>query len=244
MIANSILLAKARSHLTGVVGETKRARAMRDYQAAYREFSVEKLEREVLQGSLADGLNACVECCDRWASDNRVALEWIGRDETRETVTFLELRDASARFANLLHSHGIGRGDTVAGLLPRIPELLIIVLGTWRVGAIYQPLFTAFGPAAIEHRVTAAGGSQAKLIVTDAANRPKLDEVPRCPPVLLADRGEAGSFARLLGTQPEKFAPVILRGDDPFVTIFTSGTTCIAKWCTFRWRTTNGTGSD
>jgi acetyl-CoA synthetase len=217
---------------------------MRDYQAAYREFSVEKLEREVLQGSLAEGLNACVECCDRWAGDNSVALEWVGRDETRETLTFLELHDASARFANLLHSRGIGRGDTVAGLLPRIPELLVVVLGTWRVGAIYQPLFTAFGPAAIEHRVTAEGGSQAKLIVTDAANRPKLDEVPRCPPVLLADRGEAGSFARLLGTQPEKFAPVILRGDDPFVTIFTSGTTCIAKWCTFRWRTTNGTGSD
>jgi acetyl-CoA synthetase len=198
---------------------------MRDYQAAYREFSVEKLEREVLQGSLVDGLNACVECGDRWTTENRVALEWIGRDETRETVTFLELQDASARFANLLHSYGIGRGDTVAGLLPRIPELLVAVLGTWRVGAIYQPLFTAFGPAAIEHRVTAEGGSQAKLIVTDAANRHKLDEVPRCPPVLLADRGEAGSFARLLGTQPEKFAPVMLRGDDPFVTIFTSGTT-------------------
>ena len=107
---------------------------MRDYQAAYREFSVEKLEREVLQGSLAEGLNACVECCDRWAGDNSVALEWVGRDETRETLTFLELHDASARFANLLHSRGIGRGDTVAGLLPRIPELLVVVLGTWRVG--------------------------------------------------------------------------------------------------------------
>jgi acetyl-CoA synthetase len=52
-----------------------RDRAMRDYQAVYREFSVEKLEREVLQGSLADGANACVECCDRWAGGNRVALE-------------------------------------------------------------------------------------------------------------------------------------------------------------------------
>ena len=35
-------------------------RAMRDYDAAYREFSVEALERQVLQGSLAGGLNACV----------------------------------------------------------------------------------------------------------------------------------------------------------------------------------------
>jgi acyl-coenzyme A synthetase/AMP-(fatty) acid ligase len=53
-------------------------------------------------------------------------------------------------FVDLLHSDGIGRGDTVAGLLPRIPELLVVVLGTWRMGAIYQPLFTAFGPAAVK----------------------------------------------------------------------------------------------
>jgi acyl-coenzyme A synthetase/AMP-(fatty) acid ligase len=155
---------------------------LRDYQAVYREFSLDRLEREVLQGSLAEGLNACIECCDRWEGDDRrIALEWIGHDFIRETVTFRELAIASARFANLLCSLGIGRGDVVAGLLPRIPELLAAVLGTWRVGGIYQPLFMAFGPAAIEHRVTAEGGSQAKLIVTDAANRPKLDEVPRCP---------------------------------------------------------------
>jgi acyl-coenzyme A synthetase/AMP-(fatty) acid ligase len=36
----------------------------------------------------------------------------------------------------IVPSHGIGRGDTVAGLLPRIPELLVVVLGTWRAGAI------------------------------------------------------------------------------------------------------------
>jgi acyl-coenzyme A synthetase/AMP-(fatty) acid ligase len=54
----------------------------------------------------------------------------------------------------------------VGGLLPRIPELLVAALGAWRIGAIYQPLFTAFGPAAIAGRVTAPGGSHAKLIVT------------------------------------------------------------------------------
>ena len=199
---------------------------MRDYQAVYGEFSLERLERDVLQGSLTDGLNGGVECCDRWAGDDRgIALEWIGRDFVQETVTFRELAVTSARFANLLRSQGIGRGDVVAGLLPRIPELLVAVLGTWKAGAIYQPLFTAFGPAAIEHRVTAEGGSQAKLIVTDTASRPKLDEVPRCPPVLLADHGKTGSFATLLAAQQENFSPVMLRGDDIFVTIFTSGTT-------------------
>jgi acetyl-CoA synthetase len=102
---------------------------MQDYQDACRDFSVAKLEREVLQGSLADELNAAVECCDRWADDGRVALHWISKDFAEKTVTFRSLSDQSAQFANLLRSRGIGQGDVVGGLLPRIPELLIVALG-------------------------------------------------------------------------------------------------------------------
>jgi acetyl-CoA synthetase len=94
-----------------------------------------------------------------------------------------------------------------------------------------QPLFTAFGPSAIEQRVTATGGSNAKLIVTDAANRPKLDEVAGCPPVLQIDHGTPGAaaFALALADQPAEFAPTMRRGTDPFILIFTSGTTGHAK---------------
>ena len=200
---------------------------MRDYRDAYDNFSAAELERQVLHGTLAGGLNACIECCDRWAGPDRIALEWYGVDGEHETVTFTTLRERATRFANLLTARGIGRGDVVAAILPRIPELLTVMLGTWRVGAIYQPLFTAFGPKAIESRTTAPGGSQAKLIVTDAANREKLDEVPACPPVLLVDRGNPGAtdFAAALARQATEFAPVILNGDDPFVVLFTSGTT-------------------
>ena len=96
---------------------------------------------------------------------------------------------------------------------------------------MYQPLFTAFGPSAIEQRVTATGGSNAKLIVTDAANRPKLDEVAGCPPVLLIYHGTPGAaaFALALADQPAEFAPTMRRGTDPFILIFTSGTTGHAK---------------
>src|SRR5262245_46975405 len=120
---------------------------MREYENAFREFSVSQLAHDVLHGSLTDGINAAAECCDRWVDGDRAALNWVGRDfaEAR-VVTFESLRDQSARFANLLRARGIERGDVVGGLLPRIPELLVVALGTWRVGAIYQPLFTAFGP--------------------------------------------------------------------------------------------------
>jgi hypothetical protein len=103
--------------------------AIREYEAAYQGFSIEALEHRVLQGRLADGLNACIECCDRWASDGRVALEWIGKDFARQTLTFSELQKAASRFANLLRSRGIAQGDTVAAVLPRTPELVAVILG-------------------------------------------------------------------------------------------------------------------
>ncbi len=204
---------------------------MRNYDEAYRTFSVAALERRILQGSLADGLNACTECCDRWASEGRIALEWFGTNGEHETMTFASLQASSARFANLLTQQGIGPGDIVAGLMPRIPELLTVALGTWRAGAVYQPLFTAFGPKAIEDRVTGPQGSKAKLIVTDPANRPKLDDVADCPAVLLVDRIDTSSsgFSAILASQSEQFTPVMRRGTDPFILIFTSGTTGKAK---------------
>ena len=200
---------------------------MRDYADAYREFSMADLERRALGQSLDGELNVAVACCDCWADEGRVALNFVAKDFSRETVTFKQLQVDSSRFANLLTSRGIGRGDVVAGLLPRIPELLTVILGVWRVGAIYQPLFTAFGPAAIQSRVTSKGGSRAKLIVTDAANLPKLDDVADAPPTLLVDRGQpnATAFADALAAQSEVFAPVKLGADDPFIMLFTSGTT-------------------
>ncbi len=107
-------------------------------------------------------------------------------------------------------------------MLPRTPELLITILGTWRAGAVYQPLFTAFGPKAIEHRVRSAGS---KLVVTDLANRGKFDEVPDAPPVLTV----GDDFQAELERQPEHFEAVMRKASDPFLLMFTSGTTGLAK---------------
>ena len=194
---------------------------MRDYFETVKNFSAADLERRTLAGSLSDGVNACIECCDRWAKNGAIALEWYGTNGERRTLTFKEMRDNAGRFANYLQSQGIGRGDVVAGLLPRVPDLFTVILGAWRIGAMYQPLFTAFGPAAIESRVTAAGGSKAKVVVTDVANRPKLMDVPDCPDILTVGDG----FAEAIEPHSTDFAPVMLKGSDPFVMLFTSGTT-------------------
>ena len=201
---------------------------MRDYETAYREFSLPALARRVLAQGLDAPLNACVACCGRWAEEGRVALEFVARDFSRESVTFRRLQKDSARFANVLRARGVGRGDVVAALLPRIPELLTVVLGVWRAGAIYQPLFTAFGPAAIESRVTAQGRQPGQA---DRHRRGQPRQARRCRELpagsarwTAARRAPAPSPTQL-AAQSDVFAPVVLGGDDPFVMLFTSGTT-------------------
>ena len=203
---------------------------MRDYTSAATQFDYLQTAAAALDGDLS-ALNACVECCDRHAASGRTALYWEGRDGSSARYSFFELKQQAARFGNFLKSQGIGPGDKVAGLLPRTAELLITILGTWRVGAVYQPLFTAFGPKAIEHRLSNSG---AKLVVTDSLNRSKLDDVSGCPSILtVAQAGDqrAGdfNFRDQLEQQSADCEPVLLGEDAPFLLMFTSGTTGPAK---------------
>lgn len=205
---------------------------MRDYSSATSQFDYQHTVNAALHGSL-EALNACVECCDRHALPGRIALFWEGRDGSEATWTYRDLQDNAARFANFLRAQGVGKGDRVAGLLPRTAELLIVVLATWRIGAVYQPLFTAFGPKAIEHRL---GSSGARIVVTDAVNRPKLNEVAGCPTIVTVG-GEKGqgivrgdySFWAEVANQSSQCEPLMLTGEDPFLLMFTSGTTGPAK---------------
>lgn len=164
-----------------------------------------------------DATNACIECCDRHPPGN-IALEWRSADGAADTLTFADLQALSNRAATLLAAHGIRPGDRVSGLLPRRPALVALILGTWRLGAVYQPLFTAFGPAAITQRLRAA---RSRVVVTDALNRPKIKPFEGAPPILLDEQ--------ILQTGSTHVAPVMRRQSDPFMLLFTSGTTGPAK---------------
>ncbi len=202
-----------------------------DYSKALDSFDLDAA-RSLFSGSFSDGINACVECCDAHLQGDPQALDWIALDGHHETRSFTELRDEAARFANLLKEQGIQPGDIVAGLLPRTPDLVAVVLGALRAGVAYQPLFTAFGPKAIRDRLTMSG---AKLVVTDVANRDKLDNVQGCPPVaMIVDSPQAlvsGEIdvRRTMAAQSAEFAPVLRSGDDLMFMMATSGTTGPAK---------------
>lgn len=178
----------------------------------------------------AGHVNAAEVCCDRHARDeNKVALRHRSpAGETRDW-TFAELKRRSSQFAQVLVHLGVRRGDRVAGLLPRTPELLITVLAVWRIGAVYQPLFTAFGPKAIEHRLTLA---ETRVVVTNAANRPKLAGLEQLVSVIQVGAA-AGSGERDFWAQLEDFdealEPLACEGQEPFLMMFTSGTTGLPK---------------
>ena len=93
---------------------------------------------------------------DRHAPSGRVALRWFGKTGAAQNLTFAELAGSSSQFAGFLASQGVGKGDRVAGFMPRIPETLVAMLGTWKVGAVYVPIFTGFGADAIAFRVRQA----------------------------------------------------------------------------------------
>jgi len=123
----------------------------------------------------AERFNIAHEICDRHADrPDRIALFWLGKNGGEKKVTFAELKEYSDRFANALRNLGIQKGDRIACLLPKVPELVITLLATLKMGAVYVPLFTAFGPNAIQHRVNHC---RAAALVTNPEYRKNVDGI-------------------------------------------------------------------
>ena len=105
----------------------------------------------------ADGqLNLSVSCLDRHLDKNgdRTALIFEA-DEPGEgrRVSYRELFEETCRFANLMKSRGIGRGDRVMIYMPMIPEAAAAMLACARIGAIHSVVFGGFSPESLAGRI-------------------------------------------------------------------------------------------
>ena len=136
------------------------------YAAMYAGFSWERA-RALLDGlPNGRGLNIAHEAVDRHATGERAAtaaLRWIGKTGERLDITYAELAERTARFANVLRTLGVEPGERVFVMLGRVPELYIAVLGGLKAKCVVSPLFSAFGPEPIATRLEIGEG---RVLVT------------------------------------------------------------------------------
>ncbi len=213
--------------------EEVRQTNMPDYQKEVAKFSWEAA-RGLLDG-LPDGkINIAYEAIDRHVHNgqgDKVALRWIAKDEQRQDFTYHDLAEMSNRFANMLRTLGVERGDRVYSMLGRVPELYVAALGTLKAGCVFCPMFSAFGPEPVKVRMEIGG---AKVLVTSKSlYRRKVtgirNELPNLKEVLLIDTDEGGEGLRdmsgLMGLASPEFAVEPMAPDDTALLHFTSGTT-------------------
>jgi acetyl-CoA synthetase len=111
-------------------------------------------------------LNASYNCIDRHldsARRNKAALIFEGEPGDRRTLTYWDLHIEVGKFANVLKSLGVKKGDRVGIYLPLIPEVVIAMLACARIGAIHSVVFGGFSPESLSDRMNDA---QAKVVVT------------------------------------------------------------------------------
>lgn len=210
-----------------------------------------------IQGSLPEfrfftggTANVSVNCIDRHAvaNGNKVALIW--RSETGETRqwTYQELLEETAHFAYSLQKMGVRKGDVVAIFLPNLLETFAAVHACYRIGAIYNIVFSGFSPDALFDRLVE---TQPKIVVTaDGTYRrgrvvplktaldKVVDRLPSIEHVIVVRRtGEAIPMTEprdiywhdVIDPQGPLAQPIPVEANEPGFIIYTSGTTSRPK---------------
>jgi len=202
-----------------------------DYSKAYKDFSWSEAEKEI--EFFIDGkLNAAYNAVDRHLKTkvkDKVAIHWLGDSSTRD-ITYAELAKLSNKFANVLKSNGIVKGDRVFIFLPRIEELYVSFLGTLKTGAVASTLFAAFGPEALFDRLHDSG---AKILVTSPDLKQRVDQIrgqlPELKKVIVTGSANVStgelSFDKELASASDVFDIVHMERKDHAYMLYTSGTT-------------------
>ncbi len=194
--------------------------------------------------------NLCHNAVDRHLATRgaQKALVWISTEVNEEkSWTFAQLADEVNRFAAILKSLGVGKGDRVLIYMPMVPEAVFAMLATVRIGAIHSVVFGGFAAASLAARIDDA---QPKVMVTsDAGSRggkalalkPLVDEsirLSKAPParVLIVNRGLDPAMAKVAGRDLDyaelcakhagaKVPVTWLESNEPSYILYTSGTT-------------------
>ena len=212
---------------------------LKDYDKACAGFLWDNIRNELegLPGS--QGLNIAHEAVDRHGSGpkkNHTAFRFIRADSQKKDISYQFLKDETSRFANVLKMLGLKKGDRVFVLSDRIPELYISALGAMKYGAVFCPLFPAFGPDPIVQRMQKG---DCRVVVTSKRlyeNRikPRHKDIPRLKHILLTDCHDdfedgVWSFDKIMKKVSRHFVIPPTDPRDMALLHFTSGTTGTPK---------------
>lgn len=210
---------------------TKAAANMVDYENYCDVFSWDDAEK-ILDRFSGGKLNITYEAIDRHVLAGygaQVALRWIAKTGARTDFTYQELSHLTNRFANVLRSQGIEKGECVYSLLGRTPELYITALGALKAGCVFCPLFSAFGPEPIQSRMEIGGAST--LITTSRLYSRKVKKLRKTLPelrsVFLTDGDAEGAhnLSAYMSAAADQFQIEQMDPEDAGLLHFTSGTT-------------------
>ncbi|HHU08780.1 MAG TPA: propionyl-CoA synthetase [Intrasporangiaceae bacterium] len=194
-------------------------------------------------------LNTCYNALDRHVEAGRGDQVAVYYDSpvsgSKAAFTYSELLDQVSRFAGVLRSLGVTKGDRVVIYMPMIPEAMIAMLASARLGAIHSVVFGGFAPAELSARiedaapkviVSASCGIEPSRVV---AYKPFLDEAiersshkPEKCIIVQRPQAEAQMGERdldwvdlMAGDAAQPTAPVEVAATDPLYILYTSGTT-------------------
>ena len=161
---------KKNSEITEADFESEYLESINNPKKFWKEKAEETLEwfsnwDEVISSNLEEGkvewfkngkLNACFNCVDRHLKNysNKTAIIWEGDSpEDNEKISFEELHENVCKFANLLKSRKIKKGDRVCIYMPMIPEAAYAMLACARIGAIHSVVFGGFSIESLKDRI-------------------------------------------------------------------------------------------
>ena len=192
-------------------------------------------------------LNVSANCIDRHLESrgDQVAIIWEGDDPSvSKSITYRDLHEEVCRFANVLKSRGVKKGDRVTIYMPMIPEAAYAMLACTRIGAVHSVVFGGFSPDSLAGRIhdcdstcviTADEGLRGGRPVPLKANTDKaLEKCPAVTTVIVVERtgadvpyveGRDVPYTAARAAAAATCAPEVMDAEDPLFILYTSGST-------------------
>ena len=133
-----------------------KAKETLDWFSNWNEVALSKMEVGEVEWFKAGKLNACFNCVDRHLETcgDKTAIIWEGDDpKDNEKISFQTLHKNVCKFANLLKSRNVKKGDRVCIYMPMVPEAAYAMLACARIGAIHSVVFGGFSIESLKDRI-------------------------------------------------------------------------------------------